>query len=513
MSADTSNEQLQGPPGGAPRGRLVARLLGLLSDTVTYGLSSVIAQVVQFFLLPLYTHYLAPEENGIIAMLVIVALLFGPLANLGMTNAVFRRLNQATDAASGRAVLSTALVSVIFASGILLAILLGFAPWIAADFVGDAHTTNLVRLCLLSATLNTIAQVPNMTLRARREVKTVAVLNLASVVISIGTTVLFVVGLGMGVQGWVFGMLAGDLALMILSFVATRGMFDLRFNRAVWRSMISYGLPLVPHRMQAIALVQFSQFIVRSRLGLFDAGIYAIAVKFALPVGVVVNAIQEAWIPFKFQMHAQEHDSQHLFRSIFTYYFATVSYLWVGVSLWGFDTVRLMTAPDYHAAAFLVPALALLRVSQGVYFMMGTGLELSDRTGAFPLVSLSGLVTVVAASFLLIDPMGALGAALASVLCWLVMTVIVYQLAQRRFEIAYDWPSIGCLALLAAACVGAGYAVQSATLWTRIAVYTGISLMYPLAAVLLLARSPSERRRVRLLLVKLRGWRRLNPSA
>ena len=30
-------------------------------------------------------------------MLAVVMMLFGPLANLGMTNAIFRRFNQATD--------------------------------------------------------------------------------------------------------------------------------------------------------------------------------------------------------------------------------------------------------------------------------------------------------------------------------------------------------------------------------------------------------------------------------
>ena len=74
---------------------VLRRLWGMVTDTATYGLSSVITYVVQFLLLPLYTRYLRPEENGVIALLAIVMLLFGPLANLGMTNAIYRRFNQA----------------------------------------------------------------------------------------------------------------------------------------------------------------------------------------------------------------------------------------------------------------------------------------------------------------------------------------------------------------------------------------------------------------------------------
>jgi O-antigen/teichoic acid export membrane protein len=513
MSHDASESQAPDPrPAGRGEG-LFRKLLSLLSDSATYGLSSVIAQVVQFLLLPIYTFYLSPAENGVIAMLVIVQLLFGPLGNLGMTNAVFRRFNQAPDEAACRVVLGTGLLSVVFSSLASLMVLLPFASWIAADFVGEASAIDPVRLILLSSAVNTIGLVPNVTLRARRRVKTAAALNVAIVVVSIATTLFFVAILRMGVLGWVYGNLAANVALALLAFAATWGMFDLRLDRETWRSMISYGLPFVPHRFQAVALAQFSQFMVNRMLGLDEAGIYAIAAKFALPVGVIVNAVQEAWIPFKFQMHAQEADSRPFFRSIFTYYFAAVSYLWVGVALWGFDVVRLMTDPAYHAAAFLVPMLALLRVTQGIYFMMGTGMEVSDRTGAYPLVSLAGLVTVAAGAYLLIGPLGAAGAALAGVLCWLVMTAIIYALAQRRFGIEYDWPTIGSFAVLAVGCVGAGYAIQSADLWLRLAVYLLISLAYPLAGLLLLVRSPAERQRVRILLLKLRGLGRLNPSA
>ena len=485
-------------------GGLLRKLVGLLSDSATYGLSSVITQAVQFFLLPVYTRYLTTDENGIITMLLIVMALFGPLANLGMTNAVFRRFNQAKDEQSGRVVLGTGLASVALGSLVWVVLLLPCAAWIAADFVGDANASTMVRLSLLSAAINTVAQVPNVTLRARRRVKVAASLNLASVLISIATTIVFVVGFQMGALGWVIGMLAADTSLLVLGMAVTRKSFDFGFDRTIWRSMSSYGLPFVPHRLQSVALAQFSVYMVREMLGLGEAGIYGMATRFALPVGVVVNAVQEAWVPFKFQLHAQEAEPTPFFRSMFTYYFAAISYLWVGVSLWGFDVVRLMTTPPYHPASYLLPVLALLRVSQGIYFMMGTGVELSDRTGAYPLISLAGLATVVLGAFLLVPSCGAVGAAAASVLCWLVMAAIVYVLAQRRMPIDYDWSTIACFVVLAIACVGCGYAVQHAQLWARLATYLAISLAYPLAGMLLLLRSPAERERMRQLVARFR---------
>ena len=73
------------------------KLISLLSDTLTYGTSSLIGQVLNFLLLPLYTRYLGVTDFGVIGMLIVVMMLFGPLANLGMTNAIFRRYSLSKD--------------------------------------------------------------------------------------------------------------------------------------------------------------------------------------------------------------------------------------------------------------------------------------------------------------------------------------------------------------------------------------------------------------------------------
>ena len=48
-----------------------------------------------------------------------------------------------------------------------------------------------------------------------------------------------------------------------------------------------------------------------------------------------------------------------------------MSYLWVGVALWGPVLLELLTPAEYHPATRLVGVLALLRLLQGVYQMVG----------------------------------------------------------------------------------------------------------------------------------------------
>lgn len=480
------------------------KLLNLLSDSATYGIGGMLGQLIGFLLLPLYTRYLTPEDYGVWAMLAIIAMLFGPLANLGMTNAIFRRFNLCQDADERGEVLSTGLASVVASTLWLLLLCQLAAVPITVLFLEDAGLVPLVRLTLLSAALSALGAVPQVTLRADRRVRAAATVNVLNVILSASLTVWLVAGAGLGVLGVVLGGLVASLVITMLYFLLTLSSFRRTISLATWRYMLSYGLPLVPHRLQAVGLALFGQFMVGKMLGLQAAGLYNIAVKVAVPLKFVVGAVQQAWVPYKFQIHAQDSDPAAFFRSATTYYVAGISYLWVGVSLWGPEVLRLMTAESFHAAALLVPFVALIPVSKGLYYMLGTGFEFTDNTKPMPLVSAAGLVVVVLGAFALIPWLGPLGAALATVAGWLVMTVAIYLLAQRRFRVRYDWFTLGACALLSSAAVALAVLAQAMPPAWRLALALVISIAYPGAILLVLLLSKTERNRAQIFLHKLR---------
>jgi len=483
---------------------MLRKLLDLLSDAAVYGISSMLSRIVGLALLPLLTRYLTPADYGVVIMLGVVGMLFVPLGNLGMTNAIFRRFNLEKDPQARASVLGTGLVSVTCSSLVILAIGMLAAGPIARLIIGNADAVALVRVSLLAATATAIGMVPFVCLRAARRVKTAALVNVSKVVLSLIVTVSLLVVWELGVWAVVLGTLVSEVALALAQIVMTFPSFRAGFSWATWKRMASYGLPFVPHHLQAVSVNLFGLFVIREMLGLEAAGIYGVAIRFASPINFVVGAVQQSWVPYKFQIHAEDTNPRSFFQSTLTYYVAALSYLWVGVALWGPEVVRLLAGPEFHDAAFLIWAVALIPVMQGLYFMAGTGLELSDNTRPMPLVSFAGLVMVIAAAYLLVPRIDAFGAALATSLGWLTMGVVMYTISQRRFAISYDWPTIAWFALMAAVFVVAGSMVQSMTLWARLAVNTLLSLAYPLTGLIFLLRSRDERGRMLHLLSKLR---------
>ncbi len=485
---------------------MLGKLKSLASDSMIYGASSALSQVINFLLLPLYTHYLTKADYGTWAMLNIVLLLFVPLANVGMSNAVFRRFNTCKDDEERQDVLSTGLLSVLGSTLLLGVLCLVFAAPLTGMLTSHADGVLLMRLTIITAMINSVGAITMVVLRADRLVRTAATMNILRLLVTIVVSIVLVAWLKMGLSGAIIGMLVGAVIGTMAQFYVTRHAFRMRMRSDAWRSMISFGLPFIPHQVQAVLLTVFGQFVVLDRLGESEGGLYRVAVMFAVPFTFVVHAVQKAWVPFKFQIHAHDDDPEGFFRTAVTYYFALTTYLWVGVSVWGPLALLLMTDAQFHEAAILIPVVASISLCRGLYFMLGTGIELSKSPRTLPLVSFVGLVTVVGTTFPLVSAMGATGAAWGTIIGWTVMAVAIYMLSQRQFRVPYDWPSLFTFLSGSIVCVVLSHQAQiSMNIPGRVMLALGLSIAYPVLVMLTLLRSSTERARMRELGKRLRG--------
>jgi O-antigen/teichoic acid export membrane protein len=94
------------------------KLLSFLTESLTFGLSGVLGQLIGFIMLPIYTQFLTPNDYGVLAMSFVITAFFSSLASLGMNSAVFRYFREET--INQDKLISTAFVTVFISSTILL---------------------------------------------------------------------------------------------------------------------------------------------------------------------------------------------------------------------------------------------------------------------------------------------------------------------------------------------------------------------------------------------------------
>ena len=70
--------------------RLIETIKELSKDSLYFGLSSVLSQIVSLFLVPFYTEELSPESYGVILMLSLLITFIIPISSLSLDGAFIR---------------------------------------------------------------------------------------------------------------------------------------------------------------------------------------------------------------------------------------------------------------------------------------------------------------------------------------------------------------------------------------------------------------------------------------
>ena len=153
--------------------------------------------------------------------------------------------------------------------------------------------------------------------------------------------------------------------------------------------------------------------------------------------------------------------------------------------------MRLLTQPEFYEGERVVAPLAFGGVAYAAYIVMAIGVGRAKRTQFNWVITGVAAVVNVGLNLLLIPPYGIMGAAVATVVAYVVMFLGMTWYAQRVFPTPYQWRRVltavaAAVGLLLLGKARAASRPRSPSRWS-----------YPLALVLLGFLLPEERSRLR----------------
>ena len=457
---------------------LLPHLRKLAGQSAVYGSADVFASLVNFLLLPVYTTYLSTTDYGHYALL----LLFGAVAKiafrLGLDAGFFRIHYDLEDAEERRRLAgSVALFTAAAGGAMLLAVAAASGP-LTEQLLGPGLPRSWVVLVAADVYLGGLAFVPASLLRIQDRPGTFSALSAARHALN---TVLKValVSRGHGISGMVWSdvLATGAYALFLLPILLRHASPAL--SRPLLRQALGFGLPKVPHGI----LVQVQNLADRKILDLLDVaraevGLYHVGYAFGTMVKFPLSAFEPAWQPFVYAQ-VKEKDAPLVLARVARYAFAAFAGAGLVVAVLGRELLVLMTArPEYHAAAPVIPVVALAYVLHGVFLLTSVGIGIRKEARYYPMVTAAAAATNLAANFALIPAFGILGAAWATVLSYAVMAGAGFVVSRRLYPLPLEWPRLFAVAG-AAGLVYAASLLAPSTLGPALAVKSALLLAYP----------------------------------
>ncbi len=467
----------------------------LATTGAAYTAASVFSKLIAVALLPLYTRYLTTTDYGAAEVMFAAIVSASIIVRFGTIEALLRFYYK--DDEEPAAVVATSFAALFWVSTAAALIALPFAGPIAEALLTEeaamvASPAELGRIAIGGLWVLTMFEYLLTLFRLEERARAFFTTTILNVLATIGLTVILVVGQGEGARGLLLGSYASGAAFVLGLIFIQRRRLSLWIDGPLLRRMTRFGLPTMPAELSLYLLNFVDRIVIVRSVGLAEAGLYSLAVKFAQGVNVLVRGFQLAWPPLAYSIRDDD-EARRTYAAVVTWFVTGCAFVVTGMWLFSRWIVRLLAAPKFFDS---YEAIGLIATGVTLYALYMVLVVILGRTGRtefnFP-ATLAALVANLALNLALVPSLGIVGAGLALVASYVVVVALMYVFTQRLFPVPYQWGRLARVLLVSAALVGLCELLLPTEGFLGLAARIALWLAYP-AALLLSGFFTSEER-------------------
>lgn len=476
----------------------MALLRKLAGETVIYGVSSILSRLLNYVVLtPYLTRVFLQDEYGIVSDLYAYAAFLMVIFTYRMETAFFRFGSREEGLATS---FSTSAISILFSTVILTGTLLLFAQPVAEFLEYPGHKEYVIWFAFIIC-FDALAAIPFAKLRLENRPVRFATVKILNILVNIFFIFFFLeICPALIEKGWTsleaiydaenrityvfIANFLGSLSVMLIllpEYLKVR----MRFDKALWKKMMVYALPLVVVGIAAVVNQLMNIPLMKALLpydidtNLAKIGVYSACYKIAVLMSLFIQAFNYAAEPFFFR-HFQREDSRDIYARVGQAFALAGSLVFLGIMSY-IDIIRHFIGEAFREGLFVVPILLLAYLCLGLYYNFSIWFKLTDKTRIGAYISVAGAVVTISLNIALIPVIEYAGAAWASLACYAFMAFTSYFIGLKYYPIPYP---VGRMLAYIGLAVGAyflGEALKSlhgGSFWMTIGVNTVILVIY-----------------------------------
>lgn len=422
----------------------------LASETVLYGIPTIVGRFVNWLLVPLYTVVFPQSEYGIVVNLMAYNALFMVILTYGMETGYFRFASKENKSL----VFSTILSSLTATSLLFLAIVFLFIDNIHS-FFDSSFKKEFILIMALTIAIDAITSIPFAKLRLQSRPLKFAFIKSINIGVNVLFNLLFLLlfpylektysinipfynssyGIGYIFVSYLISSII-TLFLLLPEFFKEKYLF----SKELLIRILKYSSPILIVGVAGMVNLNLDKILLPKLLSSDDAlaltGIYGANYKLALVMYIFVQAFKFAFEPFIFSKHKGE-ESKSIYIGVLNIFTALGLLIFLAIMFY-IDKLIFFIDPRYHSGIVILPWILMANLFQGLFYSLSLWYKLSDKTRFGAYMAILGSIITIVLNIILIPRIGYMGSAYAVFICFFVMTIICYYLGQIYFKINYN---------------------------------------------------------------------------
>lgn len=396
------------------------------ANTIIFTIGSFGQKVLTFLFVPYYTYILSTEEYGTADLITTTISLLFPVFTVIIGEAMMRFAFQQNE--DKNQVLSVGISIWIKGFVIFLALspILLLVPSLKNYYL--LFVLYYIGYSLYSTILYFIRGIEkNIAVAAGGIINT-----LTAVILN----VIFLSVLGLGVQGYLTSYIIANFVSLVFMFFSAdlrKYKITLRPDKDLQHRMIRYSLPLMPNSVSWWISNSSDKYILAFFASVATTGIYSVAYKIPTIITTISSIFMSAWRISAFDEYDKD-DASSFYSNVFQLYISATVLCASFLLVINKPLAHVLFSKDFYAAWQCVPLLLLAAVFHSYSDFYGSIFTASYKTNEILYSTLIGAIGNIILNFLLIPRWEAVGAAIATLLSYIIVFVI--RLIQSRKLIA-----------------------------------------------------------------------------
>ena len=474
---------------------MAAPLKQLAKETVIYGLPSILARVLNFLFVSVYTRMLTQVQYGVVTEFLAYIAILQVMLVLGLETGCFRYANK--EGEDPRKVYSGALLAVSGLNLAFLALMVVFSAPISSALGYEGYR----RLIIYVASIlfcDSITAILFAKLRQEHKAVKFAALKCVKIFTEIGAN-LFLFFVYPAKPDFTYPIFAIFISCILCLVIFIPDILKLRltWDWALVKRMLAYSFPLMLAGLPGVSndfadRILFRFFDTSAEAWRASLGVYQAAVKLAVIMNLFIQMFRYAAEPFFFQ-RAKDKGVKELYAQVMEYFTAFCALVFLGVVGY-IDIISLFLGRDFRIGIGVVPIMLLSYMILGMLFNVSMWYKLSGRTNMAIWITLAGLAVTTVINIVFMPKFSYWASAFGHLASYLTMLILSAWLGSKYYPIPYNWKRIGLLLVLMGIIYAAMYftAPKSPGIhWLSLGLNTVLILIFAAVSWLMVRRSQS----------------------
>lgn len=402
-----------------------------IENFLVYGVGGIISKVIPLIMVPIVTRLL-PDTSyyGISDLAYTVASFGSAIAGLGLYDAMYRLFFEKEEENYKKDVCTTTLNFALISSIIVFVIIVLLKDFIAIHVFKDINYGYIVYISafttLVTATNNIIAAPTRM----QNKRKIYLVTNSIGPILSYLVAIILILH-GFYVIALPIGALVSGIIMEISFYILNRKWFKIGvIDKKLLKQLLVIGLPLLPNFLIYWVFNSSDKLMIVHFLSTGASGVYSVGAKFGHASQLIYLAFAGGWQFFAFSTMNEQNQVES--NSNIFEYLAAISFA-ASVLVCAFSKVffELLFTGEYVQGYAAAPYLFLAPLLQMLFQVACNQFLVIKKTWPNMLILLMGAVANVIINFTLIPILGIEGAAIATLIGYLISVIICVMVLVR----------------------------------------------------------------------------------